>query len=187
MTFLVHLHNAVFSRVEAAAPAVMPTLARLIFAATLLMYYINSGLLKFGDGIAGLFSPSLSAYASIFPKAFEAAGYDVSQMSTFHWAVALAGTWAEIILPVLIVIGLFTRIAALGMVVFVVVQSFVDIYGHGIAASDIGSWFDGLPTGLIVDQRAFWVFLLLFLVFRGAGPLSADRLLSARRAEAVPA
>ncbi|MEO0767460.1 MAG: hypothetical protein AAFY75_15715, partial [Pseudomonadota bacterium] len=54
-------------------------------------------------------------------------------------------------------------------------------FGHNLAEADIGTWFDNLPTALIVDQRAFWVFLLLYLVMRGAGPLSVDRLLMARQ------
>jgi putative oxidoreductase len=42
-------------------------------------------------------------------------------MSIFHWAVVVAGTLAEFILPLLIVIGLFTRLAAFGMIGFVIV------------------------------------------------------------------
>ena len=137
--------------------------------------------------------PSPSAYVTIFPRAFEAVGYDASQFGLFHWAVAFAGTWAEIILPVLIVAGLLTRLAALGMIGFVIVQSWVDIVGHGLAPADIGAWFDRVPSSVILDQRAFWVFLLLVLVFRGAGPLSLDRLfveafgqdMSARRTASV--
>lgn len=176
MTTLEKTHRALFAPLEALAPAALPTLARLVFAGTLLVYYVHAGLQKFGEGLAGLFQPSAGAYVTIFPKAFEAAGYDVSQMSAFHWAVALAGTWAEVLLPVLIVIGLLTRLAALGMIGVVLVQSAVDIWGHGIGAADIGTWFDRLPGALIVDQRAFWLFLLLVLVLRGAGPLSLDRL-----------
>lgn len=182
MRFLVAAHSAVFDRVEALAPVVLPTLARFIFAATLFWYYVNSGIQKFGEGIGGLFSPDVGAYVTIFPKTFEAVGYDVTQLGTFHYLVTLSGTWAEVILPVLILIGLFTRIAALGMIVVVIVQSVVDIFGHNLAAADIGTWFDNLPTALIVDQRAFWVFLLLYLVMRGAGPLSVDRFLAPRAA-----
>ncbi len=104
----------------------------------------------------------------------EAAGYDVTQATSFQKLVILAGIWAEFILPALVVLGLFTRAAALGMVGFVVVQSLTDIYGHG---GETGAWFDNLSDATILDQRAFWVFLLLYLVFRGAGPLSLDRLI----------
>ena len=160
-----------------AGDAVLPLLARLVFAAVLLMYYWNSGLTKLGDGIFGIFSPSVGAYAQIFPKAMEAAGYDVSQLTIFHWAVVFAGTVAEFVLPLLIIIGLFTRLAALGMIGFIVMQSLTDLYGHGGIEHEgtLGAWFDRLPDALILDQRAFWVLCLLILVFKGAGAISVDR------------
>mgnify|MGYP001549495080 CR=1 FL=1 len=182
MNAIVSLHGAVFSRLERAAPAVLPTLARLVFAGTLFVYFWNSASTKLGNGILGLFQPSIGAYAQIFPKAMEAAGYDASQLGTLHWLVVVCGTAAEFVLPVLIVAGLFTRLASLGMIGFVVVQSWVDITGHNADDTTIGAWFDGLPSALIVDQRAFWVFLLLYLVFRGAGPLSLDAGLARRQA-----
>lgn len=153
----------------------VPTLARLVFAGVLFGYFWASAMTK----LDGLFTPSMGAYAQIFPKAFEAVGYDVGQMGLWHRLVVLAGSWAEFVLPVLIVLGLLTRAAALGMVGFVLVQSLTDILGHGAAA---GAWFDRASDALILDQRAFWVFLLAVLVLKGAGPLSADRFLGVERA-----
>ncbi|MFT4784853.1 MAG: putative oxidoreductase [Paracoccaceae bacterium] len=176
---LLALPDRLVSRVDAAtADWLLPTLARVIFAGVLLIYYWNSGATKIGDGIFGIFAPGASAYIQIFPKAVEAVGYDTSQLSLLHWAVVLAGTWAEFILPAALVIGFQTRLAALGMIGFVVMQSVVDIIGHGVAAKDIGAWFDATSGALILDQRAFWVFLLLMLVLKGAGPLSVDRMLA---------
>jgi putative oxidoreductase len=154
----------------------LTTLARLVFAATLLFYFWVSGLTKLGDGILGLFQPSVGAYAQIFPKAMEAVGYDSSQLSVFHWAVALAGTWAEFILPALIVLGLLTRLSALGMIGFIIMQSLTDLIGHGGLehAETVGAWFDRFPDSVILDQRAMWVYLLIVLVVKGAGPLSLD-------------
>lgn len=181
MNALISLHHAVFSRLETLAPVILPTLARLIFAGVLFLYFWNSGLTKLGgEGIGGLFSPSFNAFAQIFPKGAEAAGYDITQATAFQKLVTLAGTWAEFILPLLVTIGLFTRVAALGMIGFVIVQSLTDIYGHNADAETIGSWFDAASGSLIVDQRAFWIFLLLYLVFRGAGPISVDALLRQR-------
>jgi len=185
MHVLVSLHSAVFSQIERLAPYLLPSLARLVFAGVLLVYYVNSGLLKFGDGLLGFLTPSFGAYGAIFPRAFEAAGYDVSNLTLLHRLIALAGAYAEVILPVLIVIGLFTRLAALGMIGFVLVQSYVDINGHGVGGSDLGAWFDAQSGALIADQRALWLFLLLFLVFRGAGPLSVDALLRRRMSRAA--
>ena len=152
----------------------VPTLARLVFAAVLAGYFWASALTK----LDGPFTPSLGAYAQIFPRMFEAAGYDVSQMGLWQWLVALAGAWAEFALPALIVLGLFTRVAALGMAGFVVVQSLTDIYGHDAAA---GAWFDRASDALILDQRALWMLLLVALVLKGGGPFSADRLLGVER------
>jgi putative oxidoreductase len=36
-----------------------------------------------------------------------------------------------------------------------------------------------------LDQRALWIFVLLTLVLKGAGPLSVDRVLANRRAGAA--
>ena len=166
------LPDRALSWLEPLSTPVLSTLARFIFAAVLLVYFWNSGLTKIPDGISGLFSPSFNAFAQIFPKGAEAAGYDITQATQFQKLVILAGTWAEFILPTLVVLGLFTRAAALGMVGFVLVQSLTDIYGHG---GETGAWFDNLSDAAILDQRAFWVFLLLYLVFRGGGPLSLDR------------
>ena len=172
---MIALYTSVTDRLSR-ADWLLSSLARLIFAATLLLYFWVSGLTKLGDGIGGLFSPSVGAYAQIFPKAMEAVTYDVTQLTTFHWAVVVAGTWAEFILPALIVIGLFTRLSALGMIGFVVVQSLTDLFGHGGLEhkETLGAWFDRFPDSVILDQRAFWVFLLLVLVIKGAGPLSLD-------------
>lgn len=182
MNFLISLHHTLFDMIERQAPWLLPSLARLVFAGVLFGYYWNSGVTKLGEGFFGIFSPSLGAYAQIFPRAMEAASYDVSQLGLFHWAVVFAGTLAEFALPLLIVAGLFTRLAALGMIGFVALQSLTDIYGHGADADTIGSWFDRFPDSHIVDQRSLWLLLLILLVVKGAGPISADRLINARRA-----
>ncbi|WP_282127298.1 DoxX family protein [Roseobacter litoralis] len=173
---MITLYTAISDRLTR-AEWLLPTLARLVFAGTLLMYFWVSGLTKLGDGFMGLFQPSVGAYAQIFPKVMEAVVYDTSQLSIWHWAVVVAGTWAEFILPALIVVGLFTRLSALGMIGFVIVQSLTDLIGHGGLehAETFGAWFDRFPDSIIMDQRAFWIFVLLVLVVKGAGPLSLDR------------
>jgi len=177
---MIHSLNAALTRIDRIGDAALPLLARFAFAAVLMFYYWSSALTKVGDGLFGLVRPSLGAYAQIFPRAMEAAGYDTSQLGTFHWAVVTAGTLAEFALPALILVGLLTRLAALGMIGFVVLQSLTDIIGHGVDAGTIGAWFDRVPDSIILDQRLLWVFVLLTLVLKGAGPLSLDRLLARR-------
>jgi putative oxidoreductase len=46
-----------------------------------------------------------------------------------------------------------------------------------VGGADLGAWFDKASGALIMDQRTLWVFVLLVLVVRGAGPFSVDRLL----------
>ncbi|MGH1330836.1 MAG: DoxX family protein [Paracoccaceae bacterium] len=166
-----------------AAPATLGSLARLIFGGVLLMYFWASAGTKLGDGaFFGLFSPSSGAFIQMFPRAMEASGYNPSELSALHHLIAIAGTWAEFALPLLIVIGLATRLAALGMIGFVIVQSLTDIFGHQAEASTIGAWFDKASDALILDQRAFWMFALISLVMLGAGPLSLDRLIARKAA-----
>ncbi|MEM8691503.1 MAG: DoxX family protein [Pseudomonadota bacterium] len=177
MNALVRLHDAIFDPLDR-EDWILPTLARFVFAAVFLIYFWNSAMTKLGGSISGLFSPSFNAFAQILPKGAEAVSYDITQASLFQKAVILAGTWAEFILPALIVIGLLTRLAAIGMIGFVIVQSLTDIYGHNTA---VGAWFDNLADGVILDQRAMWILLLLILVFKGPGPISVDRLLGGAR------
>ncbi|MEM7321262.1 MAG: hypothetical protein AAF408_19835 [Pseudomonadota bacterium] len=146
-----------------------PTLARIVFVAVLLVYYWNSATLKF-DG--SIFSASAGAFGQIFPKAAEAVLYDVSQMTIFQRVVIFLGTVAEFVLPALLLVGLLTRLAAIGMIGFIWVQTIVDVSGHGVA---FGGLFDNAIT--LADQRTMWTFLMLVLVLKGAGPISLDRLL----------
>lgn len=179
MNRLIRLHDRAFAPLER-ADWLLPTLARLVFAAVLLGYFWASGLTKIGDGLTGIFQPSLGAYAQIFPRAMEAAGYDISQFGLWHKLVVLAGTWAEFILPLLIVLGLMTRLAALGMIGFVIVQTLTDLVGHGALSqpATLGAWFDRAADAPILDQRALWFVPLMVLVIKGAGALSLDRILT---------
>lgn len=176
---LLHLHDAAFARVEGATASWLPgSLARLIFASVLFGYFLNSARTKVGDGILGFFSVSDSAFYQIALPAVEAAGADVSQVPFLPWGlIVTAGTYAEFALPVLIVLGLFTRLAALGMLVFISVQTAVDISVHQVGSETIGAFFDRFPDDVIADQRLLWAFPLAYLAIRGAGALSLDQLM----------
>ncbi len=170
MTALFALYARLARLCDSQAEWLLPTVARLVFAGVLLGYFWASALTKFD----GPFTPSIGAYGQIFPRAFDAVGFDPAGLTLWHRLVALAGGYAECVLPALIVLGLVTRLAALGMAGFILVQSLTDVFGHGVAA---GAWFDRASDGLILDQRALWLLLLAVLFSRGAGPFSADRLL----------
>lgn len=177
MDRLVSLHKAIFAPVERLGDELIPFLLRLTFAATLLRYYWNSAGTKVWDrkgeeGIFDFFTLESGVYAQMFPKAFEAAGYNTSKMGFLYDFVAFAGTYTEWLLPLLIVVGLFTRLAALGMIGFVVVQTWVDVTGHG---AKLGTLFD--TSYALIDERTLWVMLLVAIVVKGAGSLSIDRLL----------
>ena len=148
--------------------------SRFLFAGILAGYYWNSALTKITD-----FSVNDKAYVQILPHLLEDVNYDVTQISFIPWGVIVhAGTYAEFILPALIIFGIFTRLSALGMIGFIVVQSFVDIIFHNTDKRTIGALFDRFPDAVIVDQRLLWVFLLFYLILYGPGRISVDSLLS---------
>jgi len=178
MNLLKSLYAAFERLLETVVTPLLPILARMVFALVLLMYFWNSALTKLGPGLFGWLFPGDGAYVQIFPRAMEAVSYDSSQLSLWHWAVAVLGMWAEFVLPALIVLGLMTRLAALGMIGFILVQSATDIVAHGATP---GTWLDAASDAVILDQRSLWVLLLLILVARGGGWLSLDRLVPGRR------
>lgn len=152
--------------------------ARFVFAGVLFVYFYASALTKVGSGIAGFFQPSVGAYAQILPKAMEAVSYNTSAIAVFpDKLIVYAGTYAEFVLPILIVAGLFTRLAALAMIAFIAVMTYTDITGHGVGAATIGALFDRDPSSAIADQRTLWVFVLVVLVLKGPGFISLDALL----------
>lgn len=168
---LFECHGVVEDKLDALVGRDFLALAsRAMFVVLLLPYYFNSALTKL-DG----FGLSAGAFAQILPPIAEQYLYDTSAIPFFPWhLIVWAGTLGEFILPILILIGLFTRVSAVGMIGFVVVQTIVDVAFHGAA---LGALANGLPTELI-DQRLLWIFVLGLLIFAGGGKLSVDRLLS---------
>lgn len=178
---LVDLHDRFFRRLEALLNGwFLGLVARFAFAGVLFAYFWNSALTKIGGGLFGVFQLTAGAYIQILPGAMEAAGYDPSALAFHHHLIVHFGTYAEFVLPVFIVVGLFSRLAAVGMIGFIAVQSYVDIAFHGATAETIGTLFDRIPDAAIVDQRMLWLVPLLYLVVKGAGAVSADHLLARR-------
>jgi len=180
---LSNMHDSVFGGLQDGLEDwFLGLFARLVFAAVLFVYFFNSAMTKVGEGLLGFLTVTDNAYFQILPTVVEQYEFDASQIPFFPYQlIVMAGTYGEIILPILILIGLFTRIAALGMIAFVAVQSYVDIAFHGADEKTIGAWFDRLSDSVILDQRALWIFLLVYLVIRGAGAISLDYLFTGRR------
>jgi putative oxidoreductase len=177
--FFVRLYTLVFGAIERLTEGWFLGLAsRLIFAAVLFQFFWNSALTKIGGNIMNIFTPTAGAYAQMLPTMMEQVSYDTSQIAFFPYGlIVLLGTWGEFILPVLVVVGLFTRAASLGMIVFIIVMTYVDITGHGADAKTIGALFDGDPYAIIADDRLLWIFLLLVPTLKGPGLISLDALL----------
>lgn len=184
MTVLVNsirgLHDYIFELLERATEGwFLGLAARFVFAAVLWGYFLNSARTKVGEGFLGFFSVSPSAYYQIALPAVEAAGGDVDAIGILPWGLIVTlGTYAEFILPILIVFGLFSRIAAIGMIGFVAVQTLVDITVHKVGPETIGALFDRFPDSTIADQRLLWMLPLVYLAIKGPGLLSLDALLA---------
>ena len=176
----ISLHASTFGTLDRLAGNwLLPLLARLVFLAVLFGYYLNSFRTKVEEGLAGFFQVKDGAYFQILGESgMLAYEFDTANVPFHLDAVVYSGTYFELLLPILIVLGLFTRLAAAGMIVFVLVQSYVDIHVHGAGAGLIGQLFDNDPGSQIWDQRTLWVFLFAVLVIRGGGSLSLDTLLS---------
>jgi len=180
--FLTGLHGRIFGFLERLGDSwLLGLIARFVFAAVLWGYFFNSAKTKVGESLLGFFSVSSGAYYQIALPAVEAAGGDVDAVSFFPWGLIFMGTYAEFILPLLIVIGLFSRLAALGMIGFIAVQTFVDITVHQIGAESIGALFDRFPDSVIADQRLLWIVPLTVIILKGPGLLSIDALLMRSR------
>lgn len=177
---LAHYHSHFFSALSRALDGWFLGLsARLIFSSVLMFYFLNSAMTKMGDGLFGLFSPTIGAYAQILPPIVEAVEYDISQVSFFPWGlIVLAGTISEFILPWLILLGLGTRLASIAFIGFIAVMTFVDINFHAVEAETIGAFFDRIHNAEIADQRLLWLFPLLVLILKGPGKISLDHLIT---------
>lgn len=172
-------YNGFFGAIERATEGwFLGLAARLTFASVLLIYFWNSAATKIGSGLAGIFSPTVGAYAQIVPSITEHHSYNIDNIPFIPYGLIVhIGTYAEFILPALIIAGLLTRLSALGMLVFIAVMTYVDINFHSVDAKTIGVAFDRIPDSIIADQRLLWAFLLVVLVLKGPGLISIDTLL----------
>jgi putative oxidoreductase len=82
---------------------------------------------------------------------------------------AVLGTFGELFFPVLLILGLFTRLGALGLLAVNIMA--VASYWHVLGA-------DGYEAAL--GQHVLWGYMLAVIALVGAGGISLDRLLEKR-------
>ncbi len=185
---IVNLHNLVFSFVQKITQGWLLCLAaRLSFASVLLYYFWNSACTKVEGGFfnIALFMDSYlplpnslvassGSYSQIIPPIAEHYGYDAAAIPIYWKTVVYMGTFAEFILPLLLLLGLFTRLTSFSLIAFIAVMTIVDINFHGADAQTIGQFFDKTQDSAIADQRILWVMPLLVLMITGPGKVSLD-------------
>ncbi len=176
ITALMSLYSGVFGALERLTNGwFMGLAARLAFSSALMLFFLNSAATKVGSGFPGSLIPTTNAYAQMLPPIAEQYGYNADKIPTFPYAlIVYGGTYAEFILPVLILVGLFTRAASLAMIGFIAVMTYVDINFHGLDAKSIGAFFDRFQDSAIADQRLLWCIPLIYLLLKGPGLLSLD-------------
>lgn len=116
-------------------------------------------------GIASVFFMSgrtkVEGLLSITPSTYELFQSEYALPLVSPWLAAHLATYAEHLFPLVLVLGLFTRLSALALLgMTTVIEVFV--------------YPDAWPTHLS------WAGLLLLLVAKGAGALSLDRVLRLR-------
>lgn len=84
-------------------------------------------------------------------------------------AAAIAATFGELFFPLLLVLGLFTRVAALGL--FAVNLMAVVSYWHVLGK-------DGYEAAL--SQHVLWGYMIAVIAVVGSGAISVDALLKTR-------
>lgn len=91
---------------------------------------------------------------------------------TMQWVVERAANMAgimEIVLPLLLIFGLTSRFAATGLLIMTLVI-------ERLVFPDAGSWW---------GSHVWWAVILFFIVTRGPGALSLDRLLGLERPQKI--
>jgi len=120
------------------------TLAVRLYAANI---FFKSGMLKFNSWMDGRFDEVVLAFEEFHPIP----GLD----PTF---AAIMATGGEVILPILLALGLFGRLGALGLLIMTLVIEFAVPADYGISNA----------------QHYVWMLLLAVPLFHGMGRISVD-------------
>jgi putative oxidoreductase len=159
-----NLWSALTSRLNAAGTFVPQFFLRVI----LFWEFWEAGKMKYDGGVEGNWFASIQ---DSFPFPFNSIDPSIS------WSMSM---WGEIIGAILILLGLFTRFAAISLIMITVVataavhwpdswSSLSELWkGYGISSGDYGNY--KLPL--------IYVIMLFPLLFNGAGKFSLDYLLT---------
>lgn len=154
-------------------------MSRGVFAAVLLPWFIIGGLTKIG-GLTLSMGPTvdglplaLGAFFAYVPGKVGSLetglpGFDITTQVYVGLMV-----FAELILPVLIVLGMFARFGATFLALHQTVFFFTTA-----STDDFWALFDASPFDIFPDQLLLWVMLMAPLALFGPGPLSVDEALA---------
>lgn len=158
--------------------AILCTSSRLVFAAVLLPWFLIGGVSKLG-GFDLSVGPTteglplaLGAYYAYASGSVGALSAGLPIFSPLTQAYVGAMVLAELVLPVLTVLGLWTRLAVVLLALHQTILALVQPTGAA------GALFDASPFDLFPDQLLLWFMLIAPVAFFGAGPLSMDAILA---------
>jgi putative oxidoreductase len=153
MNAIVRGSTQIIHRADGMLAAIPPSLALLTLRFALAVPFFRSGLTKW-DGFLSITPGTRFLFANEFKLHIFGQAYAYPFPLLMAWAASIG----EIVLPVLLVVGLFTRFAALGLLVMTVIIQLT------------------IPAGW-ANFHLPWAAMALALMVYGGGTLSADRML----------
>ncbi|MBX9466235.1 MAG: DoxX family protein [Aquamicrobium sp.] len=157
MNTIVERGTGVLHRLDALLASIPPSLALLMLRVALAVPFFRSGLTKW-EGFLNLSPSAHYLFANEFKLHLFGQAYGFPLPTLAAWGSSLG----EIVLPVLLVAGLFTRFAAFGLLLMTAVIQLT------------------IPDGW-ANFHLPWAAMALALVVYGGGRVSADALLPAGR------
>lgn len=115
---------------------------------TIGVIFLNSGWMKFENFLEGEWLNTVFLFQEVHPVP-----YISPELA------AVLGTGTEIIFPILLIGGMFTRVAAIAIIAIILVMNLTPLIAND-------------PESL--ETHSYWILALSFFVAKGAGSLSID-------------
>lgn len=112
--------------------------------------FLNSGWMKFENFLDGEWLNTVFLFQEVHPVPYISPDL-----------AATLGTGSEVIFPILLICGLFTRVSAIAIIVIVLVMNLTPLIAND-------------PESL--ETHSYWILVLSLFVAKGAGSLSLDHL-----------